>query len=157
MTPCFTPKGKFIPLIQPYAGVYYGGISWPYKYLYHQQSKREIIYNLQTDPDESQNILKQFQGGPLHLQLQQETAKIMLNDQLIRQDRIWPDWANRLKTRVFMWSNANTTDQYEPANSGLNYIGSRVRWVGSSGDMVFDDVIQLWTVVRNFLDAQAFE
>lgn len=71
-----------IYLIQPYSGVYLQSLRYPYKYIYHQKSGDEFIYNLESDPSESVNILSTAPSGIYEL-LKSDVDEIYFNQRVL--------------------------------------------------------------------------
>ncbi|MBL6988993.1 MAG: sulfatase-like hydrolase/transferase [Bacteriovoracaceae bacterium] len=82
-------KNRFIPLIQPYDGTYVGAVYYPYKYMFHQKTKMEYLYNLKKDPKEMVNIIDSIKNTKLYQDFHHEVAKIFYNTTLIKENRIW--------------------------------------------------------------------
>lgn len=75
-------------LIQPYSGTYSSVVRYPYKYIFHHRTRKEYVFNLETDPEENNNLIEQdLKEIPV---LRQELKKVFLNQQLIEQGRIFP-------------------------------------------------------------------
>ena len=80
---------KPIHLIQPYAGTYLMAIKNQKKYVYHMQTKTELMYDLKNDPMETNDIFHTLSEN------QQQAARewirpIKVNQYLLKQNRIWP-------------------------------------------------------------------
>ena len=86
----FSKKPSFIPLVQPYAGSNLGIISYPYKYIYDRRSQKEYLFDLTNDPNERTNIIGMIRSRPLYGVFHRKIGEILLNDKLIRENRIWP-------------------------------------------------------------------
>jgi hypothetical protein len=86
----FSKEPSFIPLVQPYAGVNLGIISYPYKYIYARRSQKEYLFDLSNDPNERTNIIDMLRSRPLYRVFHRKIGEILLNDKLIRENRIWP-------------------------------------------------------------------
>ena len=85
----FQDKTSFIPLIQPYSGYYIGSLNYPFKYMYHGKTKREFVFNLKHDPQEKNNLIENKNLALIIKKARQDTAKILLNDALIKANQIW--------------------------------------------------------------------
>ena len=85
----FREPKEFIHFIQPYDGTYLGVLKWPYRYMFHKKTRKEYLYNLEKDPKETVNIIKNYKNTNLHTQLKKERDKIFLNDFLVKENRIW--------------------------------------------------------------------
>ncbi len=86
----FSGASAFVPLVQPYAGVYLSVISYPYKYVYWERGRKEFLFDLGKDPLEKTNDIASVFGKPLYETFHQEVAQILVNDRLVQEDRIWP-------------------------------------------------------------------
>jgi arylsulfatase A-like enzyme len=54
----FSPyKEKPTFLVQPFSGCYLSVVRYPYKYILHQRTKAEYLFNLEKDPGELNNII----------------------------------------------------------------------------------------------------
>jgi arylsulfatase A-like enzyme len=77
-------------LVQPYSGRYLGVVVAPYKFVVHERTGEEFLFNLQLDPKEQQNLVgdadQQSRVGEMRPLLKQ----IAINEQLLVQDQIWP-------------------------------------------------------------------
>jgi phosphoglycerol transferase MdoB-like AlkP superfamily enzyme len=85
----FSAPPPFIPLIQPYAGGNIGVLSYPYKYVYNKRSQREYLFNIADDPSEKNNITETADSRPLYESLRRKAGEILLNDRLVKENRIW--------------------------------------------------------------------
>ncbi len=88
-TSMFQKEESFIPLIQPYAGYYIGSLNYPFKYMYHGKTKREYLFDLKEDPLEQNNLIEESNLQSVIDKARNDTTKILLNDALIKQDKIW--------------------------------------------------------------------
>lgn len=85
----FSAPPPFIPLIKPYAGGNLGVLSYPYKYVYNKRSQREYLFNIVADPSEKNNITETADSRPLYESLRRKAGEILLNDRLVKENRIW--------------------------------------------------------------------
>jgi phosphoglycerol transferase MdoB-like AlkP superfamily enzyme len=85
-------QGAFrsIPLIQPYNGTYLCVIRYPYKYVESLRTSERYLFDLDHDPKELRNVLADFSDTKLLKELEEDVNYIRLNQQLIEQNRIWP-------------------------------------------------------------------
>jgi arylsulfatase A-like enzyme len=76
-------------LIQPYNGRYLEAVHYPLKYIYHERTNSEEVYDLANDPKEAKNILSSV---PLDIlkKMRDSLGNIRLNQQLIEENRILP-------------------------------------------------------------------
>lgn len=82
-----------IQLVQPYDGLYIASLSYPYKYIYREHSGEELVFKLDTDPKEKDNLIGKLNETEMRLvdQLRAETKKVYFNQKLIEENRIWPN------------------------------------------------------------------
>lgn len=76
-------------LIQPYNGRYLEAVHYPFKYIFHERTRNEEVYDLQNDPKESKNILSSV-SEELLKKMRGSLGVIHLNQQLIEENRITP-------------------------------------------------------------------
>ena len=86
----FSGAASFTPLVQPYAGTCLGVVSYPYKYIYRDRPRQEYVFDFGKDPLEKTNIVNAIVGRPLFQTFHRKVADILLNDRLIKENRIWP-------------------------------------------------------------------
>ena len=84
-----TAKEHPIYLVQPYNGVYLSVLNYPLRYFKHISDNREYVYDLQKDPQETQNIKNEISSHTLdefRVQLSTilKTTKLMKANQIIR-------------------------------------------------------------------------
>ncbi|MEQ9304127.1 MAG: sulfatase-like hydrolase/transferase, partial [Marinoscillum sp.] len=79
-------------LIQPFDGSYISSVIHPYKHVFHEQTGDEFIYNVERDPEETNDILEDIRAeNPKMLErLQGGLKKAYIHQKLIDEDRIWP-------------------------------------------------------------------
>lgn len=76
-------------LVQPYAGGFVGTITPKnQKYIYHEKTQKEYLYDLNNDPQESSNIIGSLNATELKL-YRNKASVIYLNDYLIKNNSIW--------------------------------------------------------------------
>lgn len=76
----FSDKAEPVYLVQPYSGGYISAIRGSYKYILELSREREFVFNLKTDPNESENIkssvdkktLNDLRNSAFQIQKQQE-------------------------------------------------------------------------------------
>lgn len=78
-----------IPLIQPYDGVFLGGLLYPYKYVRSLALETDALYNIKTDPLEKNNIIKRRDLAPTISVLKDEVRRIYMNQRMLDQNRIF--------------------------------------------------------------------
>jgi arylsulfatase A-like enzyme len=86
----FAGASAFVPLVQPYVGTCLGVVSYPYKYVYRELGQQECVFDLDKDPSEQTNIIATVIGQPLYETFHRRVAEILLNDRLVKENRIWP-------------------------------------------------------------------
>jgi Sulfatase len=82
--------GNLVNLVQPYSGLFFSSIIYPYKYVINICDNEESIYNLYLDPGEANNIIAGIDGALLS-KLKKEVNRFAINQYLIENNRIWPD------------------------------------------------------------------
>ena len=78
-------RDSVVHLVQPYDGVYLSTLKWPYKYVLQLRTGRELLYNLDDDPDETVDIIDRGEG-PLEL-LRDEIGRIFYFNEMIQGNR----------------------------------------------------------------------
>jgi arylsulfatase A-like enzyme len=86
----FAGADTSVPLVQPYAGNCLGVICFPYKYVYRNRGHEEYVFDLGKDPLERTNLIKGLINSPMYTSFHHAVANILLNDRLLRENRIWP-------------------------------------------------------------------
>lgn len=85
----FNSPEEDVHLIQPYRGRFIGVITKErLKYIYHERTHEEYVYDLKKDPLEKVNKRDLLTEQEIQI-LRDKTARIYLNDYLIRHDKIW--------------------------------------------------------------------
>ena len=80
-----------IYLIQPYSGGYISVLNYPYKYVkpLKAEGKREILFRLDHDPQESTNLIDYDEYAVKRKNLEDKLQFIYLNQLLIEQNEVW--------------------------------------------------------------------
>lgn len=86
----FAGPADWVPLIQPYAGTYCCVLSGAHKYAYRRRGRQEFLFDLSKDPQEKAPIPETPQTQALYEDLRAKAARILENDRLVRENRIWP-------------------------------------------------------------------
>ena len=82
--------GNLVNLVQPYSGLFFASIIYPYKYVINVCDNEESIYNLYADPGETNNIITGTDRVLLS-KLKKEVNQFAINQYLIENNRIWRD------------------------------------------------------------------
>lgn len=77
-------------LVQPYSGRYLGVVRYPYKYLFHEKTGKEYIFNIEQDPAETINIQATI-APAIKKTFKKNLRFIYRNQKLIEQNGIWPE------------------------------------------------------------------
>lgn len=85
----FAEAPSFVSLVQPYGGIYFAVIKYPYKYILYDRSEKEFIYDLSKDPQEEKNLIADWGDDELLGQFRHEVGKMWLNYDMMVQDRVW--------------------------------------------------------------------
>jgi phosphoglycerol transferase MdoB-like AlkP superfamily enzyme len=92
----FAPAAEdyFVPLIQPFDGAYLGSIRYPYKYLKHIKTGRELLFNITQDPQERHNLWRadasKLPSDAPMAQFSQDINRLKTNELLLKNNRIYP-------------------------------------------------------------------
>jgi arylsulfatase A-like enzyme len=81
-------KPRTIHLVQPYNGRYLEAVMFPYKYVLHEKTEKEEVYDLKTDPGETKNIVNTIDEATMK-KFRAEIEVIRLNQKLIEENRIY--------------------------------------------------------------------
>lgn len=78
-----------IYLVQPYSGRYLEVVRYPYKLIFHDRTKEEMLFNLAKDPDERDDLIE---GAPIALLrgLRRDLGFVFLNQHLLERDAFYP-------------------------------------------------------------------
>ncbi len=79
-----------VHLIQPYSGRYLAVVRYPWKYVLHERSGTEYLFDLGHDPREETNRIADLSPAGRR-EWQREIEKLYLHQKLIYRDAIWPD------------------------------------------------------------------
>ncbi|WP_413613316.1 LTA synthase family protein [Bdellovibrio sp. HCB-110] len=79
----------YVHLVQPYGGVYFSVIKYPYKYVLYDRSEKEYIFDLEKDPEENLNLRESWQDENLLESFRHEVGRIWFNYDMLTQDRVW--------------------------------------------------------------------
>ena len=90
-------KGKktYQFLVQPYSGTFLGVVDYPFKYVFHEKTGKEFLFNLKTDPRENTNLLSLSKMDKkielIASNLRGEKDLFYVNDFIIEQNRVWKE------------------------------------------------------------------
>ena len=92
-TSILSEKKAYQYLVQPYSGTFLAVVDYPFKYVFHEKTEKEFLFNLKKDPNEDLNLLSlQKKNKEIELiaqGLRSEKDLFYVNDFLIEQNRIW--------------------------------------------------------------------
>lgn len=91
------PQQRMAIAVQPYDGRHLAVLRWPHKLVRQLASAQEQLYDLQQDPLELHDLVKDPQQLSLIEQLRADLTVLALQQQLLEQDRIWPSAPKDLK------------------------------------------------------------
>jgi Sulfatase len=80
-------KPRTIHLVQPYNGRYLEAVMFPYKYILHEKTEKEEVYDLKNDPGETKNIAADIDESTMK-KFRAEMDVIRLNQKLIEENKI---------------------------------------------------------------------
>ena len=81
-------------LVQPYSGKFLSIVDFPFKYVFHEKSRKEFLFNLVKDHKESLNLKKIQMSDKIREKLEffrEKLGYFYANDILIEENRIWKD------------------------------------------------------------------
>lgn len=84
------PEGNAVHLVQPYSGLFFASIIYPYKYTINICDNKELLFNLYKDPGEENNLIGEIDGTVIS-RLKAEVNRFAINQYLIESNRIWND------------------------------------------------------------------
>ena len=92
-TSIFSPDHKDIHyLVQPYNGRYLSVIDYPFKYIKHLRTQRKYLFNLETDPQEINNLIELNKVPLQEIQTwEKKLDYLIINQQLIHNNQIWKE------------------------------------------------------------------
>lgn len=83
-----TDPSRPIYLVQPYNGTYLGIVEYPMKYVRHLRSGTEMVFDLQSDPQEGKNIATEIESGRLD-RWRGMLEQIYLSQYLLEMGQVW--------------------------------------------------------------------
>ena len=82
-------------LVQPYSGTFLGVVDYPFKYVFHEKTGKEFLFNLKNDPKEKLNLLSLNKLSNeielIALNLRSEKDLFYVNDFIIEKNRVWKE------------------------------------------------------------------
>ena len=81
-------------LVQPYSGKFLSIVDFPFKYVFHEKSRKEFLFNLIKDHNESLNLKNIQMSDQIRERLEffrEKLGYFYANDILIEENRIWKD------------------------------------------------------------------
>lgn len=81
-------KDHPVYLVQPYNGKFFEIVRYPFKFVRHESTGEERLYDLSLDPNERENILSTANPQKLGV-LKKDLEYFHINQTLIETDRIW--------------------------------------------------------------------
>ena len=88
-------KKTFQFLIQPYSGTFLGVVDYPFKYIFHEKTGKEFLFNLKQDPHEKINLLSldklERKIELIAFNLRSEKDLFYVNDFIIEKNRVWEE------------------------------------------------------------------
>ncbi len=88
-TSIFSTTKNYVYLIQPYSGTYIGVIDYPYKYLFNMAEKKELLFNVEKDSLEENNLINNMELSDIKMRLQRQINFIYLNQYAIQHNLFW--------------------------------------------------------------------
>lgn len=85
-----SPPPEYVHMVQPYGGVYFTVVKYPYKYMLYDRSQKEYLYDLQSDPEEKTNLLESWTDVALLEKFRREVGRVWSNYDALSQNKIWP-------------------------------------------------------------------
>lgn len=77
-------------LVQPYSGVYFCSVRWPWKLRLDWQSKAHVLIHLEADPHEDVNLFGHPDLAHVQATLLADLAIPVASQTLIESKRLWP-------------------------------------------------------------------
>ena len=100
--------------VQPYSGTYLTAKKESIKYVKHLQTQKEYLFDFKKDPKESSNLIQNKSYAEITKSLKSATQKLIINEQLIRENRIWPSEKERHHQEEQKNFSLIVTQQYKP-------------------------------------------
>ncbi len=90
-----TGKKTYQFLVQPYSGTFLGVVDYPFKYVFHEKTGKEFLFNLEKDSRENSNLLRLEKKNKkielIALNLRSEKDLFYVNDFIIEENRVWKE------------------------------------------------------------------
>lgn len=90
---------SLVLLIQPYGGAYFSSVRSNFKYVYSKRTRRSFLFDLEADPNESLDIISNFQDKDLLNNFKGDIKKIFFNDYLIENNLAFPQEKNLIRLK----------------------------------------------------------
>jgi phosphoglycerol transferase MdoB-like AlkP superfamily enzyme len=90
----FKKKKVLQYLVQPYSGKYLSIVDYPLKYVFHEKSRTEYLFDLEKDQGESENLISLILSGEIKKKVdffREKLGYFYVNDILIEENRVWKD------------------------------------------------------------------
>lgn len=85
------PAPEFISMMQPYGGIYFAVVKYPFKYVMYDRTGEEFIYDLSMDPGEQKNLRDEWKDMAALEAFRYEVGRSWFTFDLMVQDRVWPE------------------------------------------------------------------
>lgn len=79
-----------IHLVQPYSGTYVSVVEYPYKYVFHQETGEEKLFDLVSDPKEEHDLAKRLELDATRAQLRRSLLPAFVVQAALEADKVWP-------------------------------------------------------------------
>ncbi len=76
-------------LVQPYNGQYLCIVDYPLKYVYHDKSKKEYLFDLKKDPREANDLVDTRYGRRVRSFMRRQRGVFYVNQKVLVSDRLW--------------------------------------------------------------------
>ena len=86
----FDGRNSPVYLVQPYNGRYLQVVDYPFKYIFHMQSGKDYLFNLDTDPGEKTNLVSDSSYAARSGSMRKSLDIIRMNQKLIDENMIRP-------------------------------------------------------------------
>jgi arylsulfatase A-like enzyme len=90
----FKKKKVLQYLVRPYSGKYLSIVDYPMKYVFHEKSRKEYLFDIRKDQDESDNLISLILSEEIKKKVdffREKLGYFYANDVLIEENRVWKD------------------------------------------------------------------